>query len=277
MCTDCNDISLPIGPTGPQGTPGVNGTNGTDGTCTAVVITDVTACGNGGKHFQVGVDTDCDGVIDIVLYDFDLCNGLDGTNGTDSTAPFDGSGGGIIEYDGDIADASLWLQAPDPNEGLGINSMVGWAYCNGLNNTPDLRGQYTVCTGQNQTPTAGDLNPLYVLFDEQGLNTVPLVKANIPRHQHVLNGDGATSNISGGAHDHTYDKYVSDGGPIDGDNGPNDFSYVGTNTSSNTHNHNTGEFSGSTGNGASDGLPATVTRVENRPVSIALHKIKRIS
>jgi len=34
------------------------------------------------------------------------------------------------------------------------------------------------------------------------------------------------------AHKHTYDKYVSDGGPVDGDNGPDDFSHVPTDTSS---------------------------------------------
>ena len=38
MCTDCNEIDIPIGPTGatgdtgPQGDPGVDGTNGTNGT-----------------------------------------------------------------------------------------------------------------------------------------------------------------------------------------------------------------------------------------------------
>lgn len=58
MCTDCNELTIPIGPTGPtgatgatgpagsNGSNGTNGTNGTDGT--SILYSDLTEVQNGG-------------------------------------------------------------------------------------------------------------------------------------------------------------------------------------------------------------------------------------
>jgi alpha-tubulin suppressor-like RCC1 family protein len=55
----------PIGPTGPQGPTGPTGPQGPTGASSLVdLVADATVCPSGGYRFQVGVDTDGDGILD---------------------------------------------------------------------------------------------------------------------------------------------------------------------------------------------------------------------
>jgi hypothetical protein len=74
------------------------------------------------------------------------------------------------------------------NTGKGINSAIGYAICNGLNNTLDLRGMYLPMT--TNVPFTGGVAPLRTILDgitanagtEGGRGLVTLTKAQLPNY-----------------------------------------------------------------------------------------------
>lgn len=106
--------------------------------------------------------------------------------------------------------------------GLGTSAeFSGWAICNGLNGTPDLRGKFIVGT-INNTPNSGapalaanvdpsNGHPNYSVASEGGTTKETLTTSQIPSHNH----GGSTS--SAGAHNHT----ITDPGHIHGILGQN--------------------------------------------------------
>jgi len=92
--------------------------------------------------------------------------------------------------------------------GLGTSSeFLGWAVCNGLNGTPDLRGQFIVGAINNVPNTGapalasnvlpGGTNPNYSVSDVGGSSSEVLTTSQIPAHSH----GGTTS--AGGGHTHS--------------------------------------------------------------------------
>jgi hypothetical protein len=75
--------------------------------------------------------------------------------------------GGIIMWSGTIA-----------------NIPAGWALCNGLNGTPDLRDRFIVGAGNT-----------YAVGATGGANTVTLTVAQMPSHNHAITDPGHTHNV----------------------------------------------------------------------------------
>lgn len=106
--------------------------------------------------------------------------------------------GSIMPYFGDMADFN--------GNGLGVNSMAGWAVCNGLNGTPDLRG--VTLMGATNVPASGGGSPAHAgvsnttdVGDEVGADSVQLVANNLPEHTHPYvdeNVSGTGSDVPGG-------------------------------------------------------------------------------
>lgn len=155
---------------------------------------------------------------------------------------------------------------------------AGWALCNGTQGTPDLRGKFIVASGQSAgAPISGDSNPNYQVNTAGGENFHILTKNEVPRHFHETNTDGATIQASGGNHFHYATPYGQvtglsrAGGPSNGVAGDGS----GTiSTTSQTHQHNTSDFSGHVGNGAMDGLNGQSH--ENRPQYYVLNYIMKL-
>lgn len=106
--------------------------------------------------------------------------------------------GSIVPYYGDMADFTA--------TGLGQNAMEGWAVCNGLNGTPDLRG--VVLLGATNVPASGGGSPSHAgvttttnVGDEVGADAVQLTADNLPEHTHPYvdeNVSGTGSDVPGG-------------------------------------------------------------------------------
>jgi microcystin-dependent protein len=155
---------------------------------------------------------------------------------------------------------------------------TGWAECDGSNGTPDLRGRFIVAAGQSQaTPVAGDFNPNYSVNSTGGENRHVLTVAELAKHQHQANGDGASIAANGGGHFHT----VTPNGQGTGESRSNgntgglaNDSPATIGTSSNTHSHPNGEFSGVVGDGTTNGVNNQAH--ENRPQYFVLKFIMKM-
>ncbi len=92
------------------GSDDASGMNGNNGITPLITSTDATSCLNGGITFQIGMDLDGNGVLDLIetATTLDVCDGRDGrdgrdgANGTNGTAGMDGQDGsdGVDGQDG---------------------------------------------------------------------------------------------------------------------------------------------------------------------------------
>lgn len=116
--------------------------------------------------------------------------------------------------------------------GLPANVPTGWLICDGLAVSRLTYANLFVAIGT-----------LYGVGDGSTTFNLPNLKQRVPAGYDAVTAGYNTVGLTGGAgtatltdqqiaHKHTYDKYTSTGGGIDGDNGPTDFSYVATDTSS---------------------------------------------
>jgi len=160
----------------------------------------------------------------------------------------------------------------------GSSIPTGWVECDGASGTPDLRGRFIVAAGQaGSTSVPGDLNPNYSVNTTGGENTHILSKGEMPKHYHQANGDGASISASGGAHSHN----VTPNGQGTGESRSNgntgglaNDSPATIGTSTDSHSHPNGEFSGRVGDGSNDGLNNQPH--ENRPQFYVLRFIMKM-
>lgn len=105
---------------------------------------------------------------------------------------------GILPYSGSMADFDA--------TGLGVNDMEGFAVCNGLNGTPDLRGM--ALFGATNVPDTGAPVPYSGLTgstnvgDRVGADQVQIGADNLPPHKHAIDwptADYRSANTSGDA------------------------------------------------------------------------------
>ena len=84
-----------IGADGADGTNGQDGADGEDGLSTLIRVLSSTGCTTGGNTFEIGDDTNGDGVLDLteVILTLDICNGADGADGQDGAPGADGVDG----------------------------------------------------------------------------------------------------------------------------------------------------------------------------------------
>lgn len=143
--------------------------------------------------------------------------------------------------------------------GLGINTMVGYAICNGIHNTPDLRGLFTV--GATNVPNTGAplLNPAvgtYNFAATGGAKDVALTIPQMPSHSHNVNDPGHTHTYNTG---HFHDGFTG----WSGDSAQDDLGPEAVQTGSKT----TGITLQTSGSGQAH---------ENRPPFFALIKIMKL-
>jgi ELWxxDGT repeat protein len=83
------------GSNGADGTNGQDGAAGEDGVSTLIRVLSSTGCTTGGNTFEIGDDTNGDGVLDLteVILTLDICNGADGVDGQDGAPGTDGADG----------------------------------------------------------------------------------------------------------------------------------------------------------------------------------------
>ncbi|MDG1550846.1 MAG: hypothetical protein P8Q95_03885, partial [Candidatus Poseidoniaceae archaeon] len=83
------------GSNGADGTNGQDGAAGEDGVSTLIRVLSSTGCTTGGNTFEIGDDTNGDGVLDLteVILTLDICNGADGVDGQDGAAGANGADG----------------------------------------------------------------------------------------------------------------------------------------------------------------------------------------
>ncbi len=132
-----------------------------------------------------------------------------------------------------------------------IDIPTGWALCDGSGTTPDLRGRFIV--GYDAAV------PAYNTPENTGGNTtLVLDKSNLPQHRHTVSSgtvDGGAISLSGGDHNHPSrgsDIVDTDNGDISVPTFGGGGAYTVTDGGG-AHGHS---VSGTTGNGASDGLLA---------------------
>ena len=118
------------GPQGPQGPAGNDGADGQDGTAGAdgldgadgidgqdgisiIINAKITSCANGGNAFDIGEDTNADGILDAieVVISVDICNGADGADGAQGPMGPQGPAGN------DGVDGAQGPQGPPGNDG----------------------------------------------------------------------------------------------------------------------------------------------------------------
>jgi hypothetical protein len=179
----------------------------------------------------------------------------------------DASGTGTLKQNGfDLVPPGtivMWYGAFDASGFPLISGIANtnWHTCDGTSGTPNLSGQFVQGITMNSgTPgSAGTSNGL------SNNKIVPLVKENLPEHQHEAFGHDATINIAAsGSHSHGITSNDSpDGGGVDGYETDTDDTSVSSpsGTQPATHTHVNTDFAGLTGKG--DGLALTPT-----PVSI---------
>ncbi|MDA7846275.1 hypothetical protein N9A87_04435 [Euryarchaeota archaeon] len=83
------------GADGVTGNDGTIGTNGTDGISTLIRVLSSTSCTTGGNTFEIGSDSNSDGVLDVseVGITVDICNGSQGPEGLQGPSGVDGTNG----------------------------------------------------------------------------------------------------------------------------------------------------------------------------------------
>jgi len=83
------------GADGVAGNDGTIGTNGTDGISTLIRVLSSTSCTTGGNTFEMGSDSNSDGVLDVseVGITVDICNGSQGPEGLQGPSGVDGTNG----------------------------------------------------------------------------------------------------------------------------------------------------------------------------------------
>ena len=131
-----------IGLTGDQGSAGADGANGTDGQIgvagtdgisTLIRALSSTSCTTGGNTFEIGSDSNSDGVLDVseVGMTVDICNGSQGPEGPPGTAGTNGTNGtnGTDGQDG-----------ANGADGVGTDGMNGTNGTNGINGTDGQDG-----------------------------------------------------------------------------------------------------------------------------------------
>lgn len=131
----------------------------------------------------------------------------DGVNGM----YYDNTGMGVTVPPGVVVEYYM-VQGETINDvfdtsGLGKNKLKGWAMCNGLNGTPDLRGLFTVM------PSAGVFNPAPLVSNaisgigvsqSQGTQNVSILQNNLPNYNLTVNEQPHTHKFNtAGDHDMT--------------------------------------------------------------------------
>ena len=83
------------GADGADGTNGQDGAAGEDGVSTLIRVLSSTGCTTGGNTFEIGDDTNGDGVLELteVILTLDICNGANGVDGQDGAPGTDGADG----------------------------------------------------------------------------------------------------------------------------------------------------------------------------------------
>ncbi|RTK97005.1 MAG: hypothetical protein EKK64_02445 [Neisseriaceae bacterium] len=200
MCTTCNNNNSPvpspqgeqgpIGPQGVQGDPGINGVNGISigYTVVALNIGDPN-CPCSGHRIDFGQDTDNNGINNNTTSSIYVCNGCAGSSGYVGINPI------LMVYD-DPNDVSKFETTDPLTKGLGKGIYSGWAICNGLNSTPDLRGRVPLAYADNDVTFS-------TVGSSAGSKTNTLLPSNIPLHKHTINTtltDTGSISVSGGNH-----------------------------------------------------------------------------
>lgn len=276
-CDDNNTLGVPKGNDGEQGEPGTSGTNGAPGESVAYTLTTIDPgvdCPNGGYQIELGPDANGDGVPDTIQDTLIICNGEDGTSGSDYEFPFK-----PILYVYDDPDDLTKFDAT----GLGEGIYDGWKICNGQNSTPDLRGRVIVSQTNLDNTNYAYSNAVkndtdYDTCGNTGGNkTEILAKNHIPKHQHTVNtstSDAGQIAISSGAHTHSYTNWPNQ---ADIGNGGSSATNNGTATAQTTggtgaHTHT---ISGNTGDGTTDKLKSPADGHPNvQPYFVLLPIIK---
>ncbi|QDP52766.1 MAG: hypothetical protein Unbinned838contig1000_17 [Prokaryotic dsDNA virus sp.] len=237
-CAEANSCDIPVGdtgpvgPQGPQGPPGVNGTNGLPG---------------------------ADGADGCSLTDVYISDGLDGnttgdvivTTGTAAPCPNTYNAGNIISTvlgpGGAIPAGVICMW-----KGNVASIPQGWAFCDGTQGTPDLRGHFVGAFGDNIA-----YSPFNNLGASGGSFTVNLEPSQIPAHTHSGNTLTAITTIAdNGNHRHQIDAANGVTGGMADKGGGNSVGQYWT-TWAGIHNHQaTTNISGQTGDGTSSGLSA---------------------
>lgn len=190
-----------------------------------------------------------------------------------------------LSYPGSVIEGSIMPWYPPTgtvvadyfdNTGLGIGKGLGYAICNGLNNTLDLRGMFIPMA--TSVPYTGGVGSLRAILSgttatpgtEAGLGLVTLITSQIPVHNHTLTDPG---------HFHYSISPIDSGLPV-------------TNLTYPSYSHSTGGNLGytifATGTAASIGKTSSTTTGitlanagsggshENRPPSFYLYYITRV-
>lgn len=181
-------------------------------------------------------------------------------------------------------------QASVPVNGIvmfsGSVAPTGWALCNGLNGTPDLRDRFVVGTGAS-----------YALGGTGGSALVTLVEAQMPTHAHGVVDPGHAHGVTdpqhyhagvtanAGSHTHGLDQQVLGGSPTGGPGSSSSvWGLVSPSTTAagdhahafNTYYSPTGIAINAAGTGISLGAAGSGAAHENRPPFYALAYIMRI-
>jgi len=195
------------GATGVAGTDGMNGADGQDGVSTLIRVLSSTSCTTGGNTFEIGDDTNGDGVLDLteVILTLDICNGAtgspgaDGADGTNGQDGADGAQGPAGSPGADGADGTNGQDGADGAQGpagpQGAQGPAGAAGATG--NKGDTGDQGTTGQQGNQGPSgptgAAGLNGQSIMIQSGTPSSDCLPSSVVKEHGIDTDGDGSLS------------------------------------------------------------------------------------
>ena len=169
-----------LGADGSDGTNGQDGAAGEDGVSTLIRVLSSTGCTTGGNTFEIGDDTNSDGVLELteVILTLDICNGANGVDGQDGAPGTDGVDGqdGAPGADGsDGQDGAPGTDGADGQDGApgadgsdGQDGAPGTDGADGQDGAPGADGT----NGQDGAPGADGTNGQDGALGADGSNAI---------------------------------------------------------------------------------------------------------
>jgi ELWxxDGT repeat protein len=199
-----------VGADGQDGVSGEKGDDGEDGVSTLIRVLSSTDCTTGGNTFEIGDDTNGDGVLDLteVILTLDICNGAQGATGADGAqgpAGADGAQGATGADGAQGATGADGAQGPAGADGAqgpagadgdrGVNGLQGADGPQGADGADGAQGATGADGAQGPAGTPGSAgNNGQSIMIQSGTSSADCLPSSVVKEHGIdTDGDGSLS------------------------------------------------------------------------------------